>query len=280
MRFAVSVSVLAVVAAVPLAAAEAQEAASEETAELSGTYENRTILVSASRSGTELSDLPTSTSVVSEVELAKQLDFNTNIMRALEFTVPGLAPQREARSNCSPNIRGRTTAILINGVPVNENLRQSTCNQMYQLSPFAVGLQTDLVTPNIGAHLNFIASGGASADTPQNCTQVPDIAGRPGVKRLQNGIQIFPGSVPIYRGNTLVGGIGVSGDGIDQDDMVAFLGAHNGGQRAGSIGNAPVAIRADQIVIQVNGNGVRLRYVNCPFAPFLDSAEQNVCQGL
>ena len=152
--------------------------------------------------------------------------------------------------------------------------------QSSQFSPFAVGLQTDLVTPNIGAHLNFIASGGVSADTPQNCTQVPDIAGRPGVKRLQNGIQIFPGSVPIYRGNTLVGGIGVSGDGIDQYDMVAFLGAHNGVQKAGGIGNAPVAIRADNIVIQVNGNGVRLRYVNCPFAPFLDSAEQNVCQGL
>jgi hypothetical protein len=25
---------------------------------------------------------------------------------------------------------------------------------------------------------------------------------------------------------------------------------------------------------------VRLRYVNCPFAPFLDTADQNVCQGL
>ena len=26
--------------------------------------------------------------------------------------------------------------------------------------------------------------------------------------------------------------------------------------------------------------GFRLRYVNCPFAPFLDTSEQNVCQGL
>jgi hypothetical protein len=25
---------------------------------------------------------------------------------------------------------------------------------------------------------------------------------------------------------------------------------------------------------------VRLRYVNCPFAPFLDSPDQNVCQGI
>ncbi len=145
-------------------------------------------------------------------------------------------------------------------------------------SPFAVGLQTDLVIPNIGAHLNFITSNGANADTPQQCTQVPNGPG--GLKRIANGIQIFPGSVPIYRGDQLVGGIGVSGDGIDQDDMVAFLGTHNGGQRAGGIGNAPMNIRADRIVIDVNGSSVRLRYVNCPFAPFLDTAAQNVCEGL
>ena len=34
-------------------------------------------------------------------------------------------------------------------------------------SPFAVGLQTDLVTPNIGAHVGFIASNGANPDTPR-----------------------------------------------------------------------------------------------------------------
>jgi hypothetical protein len=47
----------------------------------------------------------------------------------------------------------------------------------------------------------------------------------------------------------------------------------------GSVGNAPVSIRADRIVVPV-GAGVRLRYVGCPFAPFLDTADQNVCQGL
>ncbi len=145
-------------------------------------------------------------------------------------------------------------------------------------SPFAVGLQTDLVTPNIGAHVAYVASNGGSPDTPVGCTQLPEVA--PGQRRIANGIQIFPGSVPIYRGGQLVGGIGVSGDGIDQDDMVSFLGLHNGGQRAGNIGNADPAIRADQIEVNVGGRMVRLRYVNCPFAPFLDTAEQNVCQGL
>jgi hypothetical protein len=95
--------------------------------------------------------------------------------------------------------------------------------------------------------------------------------------RLPNGIQIFPGSVPIYRGTTLIGGIGVSGDGIDQDDMVSFLGLHNAGVALnGSVNNAPKGIRADNLVPR----GARLRYVQCPQAPFLDSTEQNVCEGL
>lgn len=145
-------------------------------------------------------------------------------------------------------------------------------------SPFAVGLQTDLVAGNIAAHAGFIASGGASADTPVGCTTVPEAAA--GQRRIANGIQIFPGAVPIYRGNVLVGGIGVSGDGIDQDDMVAFLGAHNGGARIGGIGNAAPAIRSDRIVVDLGDAQVRLRYVGCPFAPFLDTAAQNVCEGL
>ena len=97
-----------------------------------------------------------------------------------------------------------------------------------------------------------------------------------GSNRLANGIQIFPGSVPIYRDATLIGGIGVSGDGIDQDDMISFLGLHNAGVALGTgVGNAPVGIRADIL----EPNGVRLRYVNCPFSPFLGSNEQNVCDG-
>jgi uncharacterized protein GlcG (DUF336 family) len=146
-----------------------------------------------------------------------------------------------------------------------------------QFNPFSTGLQSALVVGNLAQHLAFV-TGASASDTPPQCTSLPDAA--PGQKRLQNGIQIFPGSVPIYRGNALVGGIGVSGDGIDQDDMISFLGANNAGVQLSSIGNAPVGIRADNIVVNVNGANVRLRYVNCPFAPFLDSSAQNVCQGL
>lgn len=145
-------------------------------------------------------------------------------------------------------------------------------------NPFSTGMQSALVVGNLQTHVNFLLSGGASADTAARCTAMQDVVA--GQNRLQNGIQIFPGSVPIYRGTTLVGAIGVSGDGIDQDDMVSFLGASNAAQRVSGIGNAPMASRSDQIAVNVGGNQVRLRYISCPFAPFLDTAQQNVCMGL
>jgi uncharacterized protein GlcG (DUF336 family) len=36
----------------------------------------------------------------------------------------------------------------------------------------------------------------------------------------QNGVVFFPGSAPLYTNGRLVGGVGVSGDGVDQDDVV------------------------------------------------------------
>lgn len=138
-------------------------------------------------------------------------------------------------------------------------------------SPFSNGLQSALIVQNLAAALGNI--------TLQRCTFLPNHPG--GSNRLANGLQIFPGAVPIYRGNTLVGAIGVSGDGIDQDDMVSFLGVNNAGLRVGGIGLPPASIRSDQIAVPVpGGNSVRLRFVGCPFAPFVDTAEQNVCQAL
>jgi uncharacterized protein GlcG (DUF336 family) len=126
-------------------------------------------------------------------------------------------------------------------------------------SPFSTGLQLDLVAAGIAAVV-------IDNLEPLECTSVPGLA---------NGIQIFPGSVPIYRDGELIGGIGVSGDGVDQDDMVAFLGLHQAGEASGTIANAPRKLRADSVGI----DGVQLRYVNCPVKPFLDSREQTACSG-
>jgi uncharacterized protein GlcG (DUF336 family) len=71
----------------------------------------------------------------------------------------------------------------------------------------------------------------------------------------KSGIVFFPGSAGLYRNGMLVGGLGVSGDGVDQDDYVT-----NGGT-AGF--EAPANIRADQIMDQ----GVRLPYFKFPRNP-------------
>lgn len=145
-----------------------------------------------------------------------------------------------------------------------------------QWSPFSTGLQLDLVYNALVQHVGFVA--GLNADVPMNCTGVDGfdnnfiLAGV--VPALANGTQIFPGSVPIYRGSQLIGGIGVSGDGVDQDDMIAFLGVHEAAQAGGSFGNAPTNMRADTLVPQ----GTRLRYVNCPATPYLNDDTQNVCE--
>jgi uncharacterized protein GlcG (DUF336 family) len=144
-----------------------------------------------------------------------------------------------------------------------------------QFSPLSTGLQSALIIGNLAQHLGFV--NGAGPDTPQRCTALPD-AGAVGQNRLQNGLQVFPGGVPIYRGTTLIGGIGVSGDGIDQDDMTSFLGLANATARGIAPKNADPAIRADTVV-SGQLSFARLRYVSCPFAPFLDTADQNVCQG-
>lgn len=144
-------------------------------------------------------------------------------------------------------------------------------------SPFNTGLQLDSLIDNIALHILY-ADGLGGTDTNATCSFFPTTTSSGNFKtRLANGFQIFPGSVPIYRGGQLIGGIGVSGDGIDQDDMVSILGLHNAGLALGTgVGNAPPAIRADTLA----PGRARLRYVNCPFKPFLGSRAQNVCSGL
>jgi uncharacterized protein GlcG (DUF336 family) len=146
---------------------------------------------------------------------------------------------------------------------INGNASGPLSKQFTDWSPFSTGLQLDLV---INAVVNNLVAPPATLPSAP-CSTV-----------AANGIQIFPGSVPIYRGSTLVGAIGVSGDGVDQDDMVAFLGLYNASVGlGGTIGNAPSNIRADTIPSIPGGN---LRYVNCPVAPFLDSSATNVCNGI
>jgi uncharacterized protein GlcG (DUF336 family) len=105
-------------------------------------------------------------------------------------------------------------------------------------SIFNDGLQLDLVLP---ALVTLLSGGSVSS-----CSTIPGIG---------NGTQIFPGSVPLYRGLTLIGGAGVSGDGVDQDDIISFVASR--GFRA------PVNIRSDRVKVR----DVRLPFVKFPRRP-------------
>ncbi len=122
---------------------------------------------------------------------------------------------------------------------INNSAAGPFSTPLNEWSPFNVGLQLDLIQANL---LTAIA-----APAPP-CTTIPN---------LPNGIQIFPGSIPLYKNGVLVGGIGISGDGVDQDDLIGAGGGN---------GFAPApAIRSDQVFVR----GVRLPFLKFPRSPNL-----------
>jgi uncharacterized protein GlcG (DUF336 family) len=79
---------------------------------------------------------------------------------------------------------------------------------------------------------------------------------------LPNGITVFPGGFPLYRNGVLIGAVGVSGDGVDQDDIVGISAT------TGAPGfQAPLAIRADAFTL----GGARLPYVKIPRNPDINA---------
>jgi uncharacterized protein GlcG (DUF336 family) len=69
---------------------------------------------------------------------------------------------------------------------------------------------------------------------------------------LPDGITVFPGGFPLYRNGVLIGAVGVSGDGVDQDDIISA---------SGTVGfEAPPSIRSDEYSYR----GARLPYAKFP----------------
>jgi iron complex outermembrane receptor protein len=97
-----------------------------------------TITVTASRTGADIRDLPIAVSVLDAETLERQFGQSTDILRALDVTVPGLNLSTGGRSQCLTTIRGRTPSFQLNGVPANQDLRPSNCNSAFQVSPFAL----------------------------------------------------------------------------------------------------------------------------------------------
>jgi uncharacterized protein GlcG (DUF336 family) len=92
--------------------------------------------------------------------------------------------------------------------------------------------------------------------------------------QTQSGIIFFPGSAPLYRNGVLVGGLGVSGDGVVQDDFVTAQGIlkaeagfqDSNGQMIAPIGfdlEPPPDIRCDHFTFE----GTGIPYMKFPQFP-------------
>lgn len=115
-------------------------------------------------------------------------------------------------------------------------------------------LQAGVTNPLNGVSIQGSTLQGAPLTLTGSLPSVPLAAPDP---RLPNGITIFPGGFPLYRNGVMIGAIGVSGDGVDVDDMVSAW---------GTVGfEAPPGIRSDQ----VNYRGTRLPYAKFPRNPTL-----------
>ena len=92
------------------------------------------------------------------------------------------------------------------------------------------------------------------------------VHGRPGPSRggnraylNQSGIVWFPGSVPLYKNGKLVGGFGVSGDGVEQDDYVSQLGSEGF--------HPPDSLRVDNSVIRIRQDRLCAFHTQVPPSP-------------
>ena len=96
------------------------------------------VTVTGSRLERVLAEIPSSISIVTTEEIARQVTISTDAFDLLEVLVPGFNAQPNYAGSCLTTLRGRQVALLVNGVPMMQNLRQSSCNDLRTVSSFAI----------------------------------------------------------------------------------------------------------------------------------------------
>ena len=160
-----------------------------------------------------------------------------------------------------PNVPGTPPAVL--GAFRTGEATLFSWDVAVQKGRTAVGFSNNGNTMAISTRtVGFLAQShfppGIDAEVPGPFNGLQEILSMPPPNpNFPNGITIFPGGFPLYRNGQLIGAIGISGDGVDQDDIVGASGTHDF--------LAPDAIRADQFFFR----GARLPYAKFPRDPGL-----------
>jgi uncharacterized protein GlcG (DUF336 family) len=129
------------------------------------------------------------------------------------------------------------------GLPPEQPVAFTSRSIEFLAQPFyPPGIDANPPGPFNGIQLQLFQQGGAPSCAPYS----------PG-----DGICLFPGSVPLYKNGALVGGLGLSGDGVDQDDFITVGGAQ------GYL--PPTNITADHLSFR----GTPIPYVKFPRHPLL-----------
>ena len=150
--------------------------------------------------------------------------------------------------------------FLPDGIDETENGPFS--NPIEDNSAFNTGLQLDLVLSQLLKGAVILTTfneliGDPKLPTTMRETCSPDVAVFKAF--IDNGLQVRQASVPLYKNGRLVGGIGCSGDGGEQEDIVVGFGS------AGF--EADPNIRSDRLFIR----GVRIPWLKFPRHPEIDN---------
>jgi uncharacterized protein (TIGR03437 family) len=174
--------------------------------------------------------------------------------------------------NPGPNIVAHVNAALAIGFPLNGSIMFSSRGMGFASrpflpdgqdaappgpfsrpinvwSPFNTGLQLQLVVNDLAAALG-LGGGAPNPSIPCTAIQSPSTA---------NGLQIFAGSSVLFKNGMRVGAVGISGDGIDQDDLTSAAGARGF--------EAPSNLNSTNFVVNINGAQVRFPYLRYPPFP-------------
>lgn len=110
-------------AAFPLALVPAAGLAQPAATQAEERDERTAIIVTATRTPTPITAIPSTVRVLDRDTLDTQLAVSTSLLDSLAFSIPSLAPARQKLTSTGESLRGRTPLFMVDGIPQSTPLR-------------------------------------------------------------------------------------------------------------------------------------------------------------